>query len=220
MSFSKEWNQRYKENTNMSIWPWSDLISYVKNHVLSLGPSTSVLELGCGAGANIPFFKSLGIDYFAIDGSITIVEQLWNVFPELRKKIKVGDFTEKIPWNRSFDIIVDRASITHNNTSAIKNCIVLIDKHLNKGGFFIGIDWFSTQHSEYKLGKAAEDKYTRYDYREGQFANVGRVHFSDKNHLVNLFSNYKILCMEEKIIRRDIPYDNHISAFWNFIAKK
>ena len=70
------------------------------------------------------------------------------------------------------------------------------------------------------MGKSAEDKNTRYDYTEGQFADVGRVHFSDKNHLINLFSDYKILIMEEKIIRMNIPHDNHISAFWNFIAKK
>jgi hypothetical protein len=29
MSFSNEWNDRYQENTNMSIWPWSDLVSAV-----------------------------------------------------------------------------------------------------------------------------------------------------------------------------------------------
>ena len=74
MSFSKEWDQIYKKNTQMSIWPFSDLISYVKRYLPFVGSSNSVLELGCGAGANIPFFKSLGIDYFAIDGSITIVE--------------------------------------------------------------------------------------------------------------------------------------------------
>jgi len=220
MSFSKEWDQIYKKNTQMSIWPFSDLISYVKRYLPFVGSSNSVLELGCGAGANIPFFKSLEVDYFAIEGSQTIVDQLWNEFPELKGKIKVGDFTNNIPWKKSFDIIVDRSSITHNNTKAIKNSIKLMDKHLKKGGYFIGIDWFSTKQSDYKKGKVAEDKYTKYNYTEGQFVNVGRVHFSDKNHLINLFSGFKIIIMEEKIIRRDIPSDSHIFASWNFIVKK
>ena len=51
--FSIEWDQRYKENLQMSIWPWSDLVSAVMR--LRLPASTRVLELGCGAGANIPF---------------------------------------------------------------------------------------------------------------------------------------------------------------------
>ena len=79
MTFSNEWDQRYQENTHMSIWPWSDLVSFVKRYSKSIKVSR-VLELGCGAGANIPFFKSLKVDYYAIDGSKTAVQRLWNRF--------------------------------------------------------------------------------------------------------------------------------------------
>ncbi len=66
MGFSKEWEERYKENTNMSIWPWSDLVSYVNNYVKPQNSQLRILELGCGAGANIPFFLSFNADYFGI----------------------------------------------------------------------------------------------------------------------------------------------------------
>ena len=57
MSFSEEWNHAYEKNTNLSTWPWSDLVSYVKRFT-KLDKNSKVLELGCGAGANIPFFLS------------------------------------------------------------------------------------------------------------------------------------------------------------------
>ena len=76
MTFSQEWEKCFKENTQISTWPWSDLVSYVMRYARPTGENFRVLELGCGAGANIPFFISLGVDYYAIDGSSTIVEIL------------------------------------------------------------------------------------------------------------------------------------------------
>lgn len=29
MGFNSEWEQRYAENTHMSVWPWSDVVSLV-----------------------------------------------------------------------------------------------------------------------------------------------------------------------------------------------
>ena len=53
MSFSNEWENRYKAKTHLSIWPWSDLVSLVMRHK-PIKENFKVLELGCGAGANIP----------------------------------------------------------------------------------------------------------------------------------------------------------------------
>ena len=58
MNFSKEWEERYRENTHLSVWPWSNLISYVMRYARPENKDFSVLELGCGAGANIPFFSA------------------------------------------------------------------------------------------------------------------------------------------------------------------
>lgn len=35
-----------------------------------------VLELGCGAGANIPFFAAINAEYYGIEGSSTQVKRL------------------------------------------------------------------------------------------------------------------------------------------------
>jgi len=221
MGFSHEWEQRYAANTHLSVWPWSDIVSLVhrhcKPHIAARG---RVLELGCGAGANIPLFRALGMDYYGIEGSQTIVAQLHQRYPELDKNIIVGDFTEDQPFAGSFDLVVDRAAITHNTTTRIKSTLKSVYASLNSGGIFIGSDWFSTSHTDYQDGQVTDDKYTRTNYKKGQFCGVGNVHFSDKAHLQDLFSKYEILFMEEKIIQRHEPTDNHQFASWNIVSRK
>jgi len=219
MSFSSEWEQKYRAG-HMSIWPWSDLVSYVMRYARPSGPDYRVLELGCGAGANIPFFKSLGVKYYAIEGSPSIVETLRNKFSELEANIVVGDFSEDIPFSVDFDLVVDRSSITHNTTRSIKKSLAMVYSKLKTEGKFIGIDWFSTQHSDYQNGVIDEDVYTRRDYTSGQFANIGRVHFSDITHLIEIFESFRLELLEHKIIKREIPEDNHIFASWNLVVKK
>ena len=182
MNFSVEWDSIYKEGKQLAIWPMSDLVSYVMRHAKPSGNQFRVLEIGCGAGANIPFFLSLGVEYFGVEGSSFIVDSLIKRFPMLSDSIKCGDFTIKIPFEGQFDLVVDRSSLTHNSTDAIKKCLNIVSKRLKVGGKYIGIDWFSTNHSEYNKGIVAVDNNTKTDFKNGQFKDVGNVHFSDKTH--------------------------------------
>lgn len=220
MVFSEAWEDAYRANRSISVWPWSDLVSYVKRYVRPLTPGIKVLELGCGAGANIPFFINEGMDYYAVEGSETIVRELWRRFPDQKQHIAVGDFTAKIPFGGPFDLVVDRSSLTHNTTSDIRRTIGLIHDRLKYEGFFIGIDWFSTLHSGYTQGVMDEDSYTVSGFRTGQFRGYGRVHFSDKAHIEDLFSSFRIEVMEHKIIHTEIPATGMDYASWNFVARK
>jgi len=221
MGFSNDWDQAYRNNQQMSIWPWTDLVSYVMRDVSPSGPNFRVLELGCGAGANIPFFKSLGVKYFGIDGSITIIKKLNEKFPDLKNNLICTDFTKEIPFKEKFDLIVDRASITSNTKSAIEKSIKLIYIHLKPAGKFIGIDWYSTQYTEYNRGdNVPNDPYSKKNFKDGNFQGLGIVHFSDKDHILKLFNKFDIEIMEHKIIKTEIPNTDFIFASWNFIAIK
>jgi len=193
MNFSKEWDQRYKENTHMSIWPWSDVVSYVMRYTKQYDDGFRVLELGCGAGANIPFFESLGAEYYAIEGSKAIVENLHKKYPQLQNRLKVGDFTTGFFFDKKFHVIVDRSSLTHNSTVAIRKCLEYIYTHLLDEGRYIGIDWFSTSYSEYCKGKITDDIWTRTNYTQGPLSHTGNVHFSDRGHLLDLSTSPIIL---------------------------
>lgn len=220
MGFSQEWNKTYLENQHLSIWPWSDLVSYVMRYCRNRGSHFKVLEIGCGAGANITFFKDLGVQYYTVDGSEEIVRRMKEKFPDIADHMVSCDFTENIPFPFEFDLVVDRASLTHNATKDIKRSLDLIYTKIKIGGKFIGIDWFSTAHSDFNKAAAFVDDFTRNGYVEGQFANLGSVHFSDRSHLIQLFHRFAVTVMEHKTIHQEIPDTNHTFASWNFVAEK
>jgi SAM-dependent methyltransferase len=217
-----DWDKCYANNTQLSVWPWSDVVSLVNRHckpVIELGGGR-ILELGCGAGANIPFFRALGMDYYAVEGSSTIVSRLHQRYPELSKSIRIGDFTVEQPFEGLFDLVIDRAAVTHNSENSIKNTLRTVLASLKLGGVFIGCDWFSINHTDYLNGERGEDKYTRTNFNMGQFNGVGKVHFSDELHLRELFSNFEIIFLEEKIIKRFQPQDDHKIAAWNVVVRR
>jgi len=220
MSFSKEWDSIYQANKHMSIWPWSDLITYVKRNLPNIDDKYYVLELGCGAGANISFFQQLKVNYFATEGSSHIVKYLTDKFPSLAKNIKVADFTKEIPFDQTFDLIFDRGSVCCNNTNSIENCISLISKHLKPGGLFIGIDWPSKLHTEFNNGIFADDMYTKNNFPPGPFYNIGLTHFFDRLHIQELFKGYEFIKMEHKRVKQEFPESDYQSANWNFAVKK
>ena len=221
--FSKEWDEIYSLNQQLTSWPWSDLVSLIHRHCKdAIKNNGVVLELGCGAGPNIPFIRSIGMEYYGVEGSKSVVQKLHKKFPELAERVAVGDFTSKdcflsIPM---LDIIIDRASVTHNNQRSITKTIGNSFDSLNSGGHFIGIDWFSTKHSDFGLGIDGGDTNTRKEIKTGQFANVGVVHFSDEKHLRSLFSSFDIISLEEKIINTYEPKNNHQFSSWNIVARK
>jgi SAM-dependent methyltransferase len=219
MNYSKDWDAIYKSGHQLSRWPWSDLVSYVMRFSKPNKSPVKVLELGCGAGANIPFFNTLKVDYYAIESSPTVVKLLKQKYPELNERIIVGDFTLEIPFFEHFDLIIDRASLTHNTTNAILNCISLIKSKLVANGIFIGVDWFSKEHSEFTNGEFIEDNYTKTNFLSGQFLGVGKTHFSDKVHLIDLFGEFEIIKLDHKKIFSEIPKDNHIFASYNLVVK-
>jgi SAM-dependent methyltransferase len=221
MSFSAEWDQAYREARQISVWPWSDLVSYVYRYARSEDGFRRVLELGCGAGANIPFFRQLGVHYWAIEGSDYAVKALREKFPELDEKIVVGDFTRSIPFEGPFDLVVDRASLTHNTTATIRQALALISLKMPAGSKLIGIDWFSAAHADAGKGKAL-DSHTRTEIASGQFQGVGAVHFADQDHLVGLLvaAGLVVERLEHKQIERLVPAEDDRLASWNFVAVK
>jgi len=218
MSFSNEWDQTYKDNAHQSIWPWSNLVSLVMRYARPSSTSR-VLELGCGAGANIPFFEWLKVDYHSIEGSETIVKMLQENFPVYKDTLVAGDFTKPFPFEGQFDLIVDRASITHNSTTAIKRAVGEVYKSLKPGGQYIGINWFSTDHYCYKLGEQADDVYTRTKINAADFSGLGNVHFSDEGHLRDLFKDFELEFLTQEKVQHFEP-NKYMRSSWDIIVKK
>jgi SAM-dependent methyltransferase len=221
--FSTQWEQIHRQGEQNSVWPWSDLVSYVMRYARPDRRPYRLLELGFGAGANIPFFLDIGAEYSGIEGSAAAVERVRKRFASADNlSVARGDFTETIPFAGPFDLIVDRSSLTHNGTAAIRACLRQLRDLTRSGGKFIGIDWFSTANTEFRSGRELEDRYTRGEFRAGQFCGVGTVHFSDEAHLRDLLvrAGFEIQLMEHKQLDTVFPATSGRMAWWNFVAVK
>jgi SAM-dependent methyltransferase len=223
VSFSPEWDVVFRNFQQLSVWPWSDLVSYVMRHAKPRFrepvSATRVLELGFGAGANIPLFLQLGVQYHGLDGSPAITERIKAQFPELGDRLRVGDFTREIPFAGPFDLVFDRAALTHNGTEPIARALRLARRVLKPEGLYIAIDLFSTTHSDYAIGEPVDgDAYTRDRFPRGQFHGLGKVHFFDEQHIRDVFRDFEILVLQHKIIDDLAPARGHRFASWNLVA--
>ena len=117
--FSNQWEKAYSSGRHLSIFPWTDLVILVNKFAqpsIFKKNNPKVLEIGCGAGANISFLKNIGFKYNGIDGSDTAINLCRNRFPDIKKFLIKGDFSESFKFEKKFDLIIDKASLTHNTT--------------------------------------------------------------------------------------------------------
>jgi len=233
MGFSVEWEKTYQTGAHNSIWPWSEVVSLTNRYFRGDKSRLRVLELGCGAGANIPFFVSLNAEYCGIEGSATEVQKLQKQYavscgedecpPTNRSRVALleGDFTKALPFDGEFDLILDRSAVTHNATDDIRKAIVLAYEKLRKGGYYFGLDWFSTNDRAYSddtgLYDVIDDR-TRV-FHSGYFNGLGNVHFSDADHIQELFRSMTIVELYEKTKAYSIPGGKQ-EASWSFVAQK
>lgn len=221
MGFSEEWDEIYKNGNQLSVWPWTKLVSLVYHYVKPIGARTKVLEIGCGAGANIRFFQALGVDYYAIEGSSTMVYKLNEEYASANIHIVKGDFTKSLSFAEveKFDLIVDRGALTHNATCDINRTLDMIYARLADDGMFIGVDWHSDKQTDSLAAGENIDDNTKI-FTDGYYAGLGRVHFSNEAHLRYLLKNFKIRLLEESVTSTYEPKINRIYACWDFVASK
>jgi SAM-dependent methyltransferase len=220
MSFTNNWENIYRTNQQLSIWPWSDLVSAVMHFAEPANERLRVLELGCGAGSNIPLFDSLDADYFGIDGSDAIIKKLKQAFPEKSHQLQVCDFTKELYFDGPFDLIIDRGSLTHNSDADIRNSVDLAFSSLHQGGRLIAIDWFSSDHSGNLTGEPAEDPYTRINFETGPLNGTGLAHFADKENIEDIFKKWKLEKLDHRTTTPIFPESINSSASWNIVVQR
>lgn len=221
MAFSEAWDRQYSEGRGLSRWPWSDLVSHVMRYARPRSEFQRVLEVGCAAGANIPFFQAGGFDYYAVEGSHHAIAEVHKQFPELGSRVALCDFTAELPFPLAFDLIVDRGSLTCNDTNSIRRALALIHERLRDGGKLIAIDWFSTEHSDANRGDPV-DAFTRTNFPAGSHVHgLGTIHFSTEPHLRELLSGagLKLERLEHKRVDSIEPCGGTICT-WNFVATR
>ena len=213
------WEKLYKNKKHTAVWPWNDIVSLTNKYINR--KNISILELGCGVGANIPFLITITKKYYGIDYSKTAINFLKKKFPLIKNNLIAGNFTENIPFKKKFDLIIDRSSITHNTNKKVVNSINMMRNIMNKNSIYIGVDWFSNKinlDNKKKIKKIDETAKSNFS---GILRNTGVANFSSEKQIKNLFKGFKILYLEEKIINKKLPKKhNNYFVSWNIVATK
>jgi len=214
----QNWDYLYKSNKHMSLWPWDKVISLTNKYVCK--KKITILEIGCGYGANIPFLLTKSNNYYGIDFSATAIKFLKKKYPKLKKKLVKYNFVKNIPFKEKFDLIIDRGSLVHNKKTDIIKFLRILNNKMKKNSIYIGCHWFTNKTDIDKKKSFSIDKFTKTNLT-GIFDKIGYVHFSTEEHIKSLFKNYKILLLEENITNQINPKTKlKTVAFWNLVAQK
>lgn len=190
------WNDVYATRA-WGRYPPEDLVRFMarKFSHLDRPGDTRVLEVGCGAGANIWFLAREGYQVAGIDGSEKAVDLARKRLEEEcvpgiaeRADLRQGNFAT-LPWtHETFDAVVDIEAIYANTMATIRATITEVHRVLKPRGYFFG-KMFSTQTSGHQTGEEIELN-TSLNPTVGGCAGFGLSHFFTEGELRELFSEF------------------------------
>lgn len=155
--------------------------------------SLRVLEIGCGAGANLFFFLREGFQVCGIDGAPSAVRKAGERLGGLKQPgqefdLRVGDF-QRLPWPaESFDLVVDYISICTNRMAEIRATLAECRRVLRPGGFMFSRAW-----SRGCLGDGTGNQIepgTSDGPTAGPCENTGTSHFFSREELDELYAPF------------------------------
>lgn len=205
---SKGWNWKIVDNDENNIWKIPSIESYyLVNRWLNKG-FKNFLDLGCGLGRHTVLFASNEFNVYAFDISENAIERTKNWIDELTLKAsyKHGDMVCLPYENDSFDCILCRNVISHQDTEGVKKIILELKRVLRKDG-----ECYLTLGSKDTWGFKQEDwplidENTRLRMEEGPEYKVPHF-YADYNLIKELFKDFKI------------EFINHIEDFYDSNGK-
>lgn len=139
MSAMEKWDEIYEGGEQINNAPFDEVVSFVLKHHPShkSPPQIKIMEVGCGFGNNLKFFRSLGFETYGIDSSDTAVRGARVCCGDKRGDIRKGDF-RFLPWqDDTFDMIIDRAALWYVDFDGAQQAIAEIHRTLKPGGKFL-----------------------------------------------------------------------------------
>lgn len=165
--------------------------------------NTTVLELGCGTGANIKMLFENGFTTHGIDGSKTAIEKCWPYldYTGVKKNGIVGDVSDILSYynDNSFDLIIDVGCFMHQNETDRETIVESVWKLLKpKGKFFFSelVSIYCTAWEELGMNEDIKPEDDLILVKDKMFQPDIPYHFFDDGELLNLFKNFQNLSIE------------------------
>lgn len=155
------WEQEiYSQGHHLNRYPFDSVVSFVFRWRPRSQPATEtrVVEVGCGVGNNLWFAAREGFSVAGIDGSATAIAHARARFTRegLTGELVVGNFAE-LPWaDGSFDLAIDRCSLTCATPVLQRRAIAEVQRVLKPGGHFF-FNGYSDRHTSAQAGVRLAD---------------------------------------------------------------
>ena len=179
-SFDEQWEENvYCQGQQLNRWPSEFVVTGAYRYLAGLGASDRellALDLGCGAGNNSVFLAKCGFKVLGVDGSETALKSARTLADQEGCEIKFvrGDFLNDEIWNdQEYDLVIDRAALTHNTRSVIKRTVAKVAQALRPGGWFVS-ELFSRDHSDVQFGLDGDDGSYK-SFSGGRFLRIGAI---------------------------------------------
>ena len=203
--YKRHWDEKFRSRA-WGRYPPEELVIFMgRNYRDRDRASVSVLEIGCGPGANLWFLHREGYRVAGIDGSPAGIKAAGERLESENKglnpnppDLKVGDFS-RLPWGEaSFDVVVDMLSLYANTLPVIRATLAEVHRVLKPGGRFYSKSWGRLTKG-YGQGERIEEG--TYDaIPEGPCAAMGVSHFFDEAEIRKEFSGFTIEALD--VVRR------------------
>lgn len=196
-SWDPIWERVFQEN-EWGKYPDANLIQFIaRNFYKQERNKVSLLEVGCGPGANIWFMTREGFNVTGIDGSETAIERAKERLSKesLNAKLIAGDII-KLPFKTlEFEAIIDNECLYANNETNSLIILSEINRVLKKGGLF----YSRTFSNDMFVGKRMKNKEFEFsNISEGPLCGKGFVRLIDEEKISDLYGRFfKILSIDK-----------------------
>lgn len=200
------WDELHKKKP-WGRYPAEDLIRTVMRNYKTQTSRTNckVLELGCGAGANLSFFLNEDFQVYGVDGSFHAIEKAKSFLKPKQNQtleLHVSTFENLQYQKNNFNLIVDYFALYANRIDVVKKVYSELNDLLETNGWFYGRVW-GTRSEGFQTGTQIEVG-TSENPETGPCANMGVSHFFTRGELDDLVKGWKY----SEITRFETEYDN------------
>ncbi|MCX5884683.1 MAG: class I SAM-dependent methyltransferase [Proteobacteria bacterium] len=231
-----KWDNAYR--LGMTMWyPSECLIRFMaKNFKKQIGikeyktirPAETILDLGCGNGANVLFFNRLGYRAYGVDISRVAVDLGNKLLAEngFKETLICIDMEHLSFENNYYDIVVSHAALDHILYSQYLKVIKNIKTMLKNGGFLF-ITLRSTEGFDYESKTATKveprtlitgDKKALNSPFENPYEKGIPQHFFTFEEIMESLSDFSIITIE-KNVESSGPDSEFVDGRWFITAQ-
>jgi len=164
---------------------------------------TTVLDIGCGKGDNIPYLSQLFKNIHGCDLSKNVLLAAKNNFPSAT--FKKSTLTN-LPYPEGFFdcvCLVKTISVTFD-AYYVAALITQIERVLNKNGFLFIVDFCYDEKFENRYERISvpyNTEYVEYNFYKPDWSDVHFIHFKPESLLAVVGTNFQLLEMEDIMLK-------------------